>query len=53
MDVFTENETAGEFKNIQYEVSQPTLSQDMEVHAITAQIEIGAEETAQLPASGA
>ena len=53
VDVFTENETAGEFKNIQYEVSQPTLSQDMEVHAITAQIEIGAEETAQLPASGA
>ena len=52
VDVFTEAESGGEFKNIQFEVSDGTLSQDFEVHAITASIEVGAEETAPLQASG-
>ena len=52
VDVFTEAEEGGEFKNIQYSVSQGILSQDMEVHAIMATIELGGEDTSQLPASG-
>jgi len=53
VDVFADPAEGGEFKNIQYEFSNATLSQDFEVHSFTAAIELGAEETAQLPAAGA
>lgn len=53
VDVFVDTGFDGEFKNIQYEVSNATLSQDFEVHSIAAAIEPGAEDTAPLPSSGA
>ena len=53
VDVYADPDDGGEFKNLQFEVSNATVSQDFEVHSITASIEICAEETAQLPASGA
>jgi len=53
VDIFNEAEEGGEFKNIQFEVSQGTASQDMEVHSIGASIEVNGEDSTQLPASGA
>ena len=42
----------GEFKAVQYEVSDAVKSQDFEVHSIHASVLLGAEDTAPLPASG-
>lgn len=45
VDRFMELETGGEFRSISYEVLNAGLDEDMEVHSISASIEIGAQST--------
>lgn len=45
-DVFHEfGEQGGEFRSVQYQVTQGGLNQDMEVHSLSASITVGAEST--------
>lgn len=45
IDVFMELETGGEFRSIQYQVTNNGLSEDLEVHSISASVKGGAVST--------
>jgi len=44
-DVFYEAEEGGEFRQIQYEITQSAVNQDIELHSITAVVTPGAVST--------
>ena len=48
IDNYFELETGGEFRSIQYEVSDGVVSQDIEVHSLTAAVTVGVESTENL-----